>query len=94
MSDENIFNCVDECGLYEDNDRLSPLLHIGCSAMTESEKCKRNFDDGEKKKKKKKKSKSQNRIVGGEETKHAMPWMVKLILIIWNIMGGLCQFFS
>ena len=79
MSDENMFNCIDECGLYEDNDKVSPLLHHGCTAMTESEKCKLNFDDGEKKekKKKKKKTKSGNRIVGGEESKHAMPWMVR-----------------
>ena len=43
--------------------------------MTETEKCKKKFDAGEKKKKKRKR-KSDVRIVDGEETKHPFPWMV------------------
>jgi len=75
------FNCLDECGLYEDDDKNGPTLQDACTAMTESEKCKRKFDDGKVKKKKKKKKKSQGtRIVGGESSSYAMPWMVYITI--------------
>merc|ERR1711942_478856 len=72
---ENGFNCEDECGMYTKNDLVAPLLHESCTAMTESEKCKRKFTDNEKRKRSRRKKSQSERIVGGEEAKDAMPWM-------------------
>jgi len=69
------FNCQDECGLYKKGDDESPDFHKLCEAMDEKRKCKKKY--GVKKRKKKVKKKQQGtRIVGGDETKNPMPWMV------------------
>ena len=81
VGDENDFNCPDECGLYSAKDRIGPHLHDGCLAMSESSQCQAKFVMKDKRKKKKKKKKS-TRIVGGVESKHPMPWMVRCSLII------------
>ena len=78
---ENGFNCEDECGMYTKNDRVAPLLHESCTAMTESEKCKRKFTDNEKRKRSRRKKSQSERIVGGEVAKDAMPWMVKPLIV-------------
>ena len=72
---ENGFNCEAECGKYSKNDLKAPRLHASCKAMTESEKCKRKFDEKRRKRSKKKKKSDGSRIVGGEEAEKPMPWM-------------------
>ena len=82
---ENGFNCEDECGMYTKNDRVAPLLHESCTAMTESEKCKRKFEDIEKRKRsRKKRKKDDTRIVGGEPANDAMPWMVTAVFFFFK----------
>ena len=71
----NGFNCETECGMYAKNDLVAPYLHASCTAMKESEKCKRKFV--EKKRKRSRKKKSDDRIVEGEEANDPMPWMVR-----------------
>ena len=78
-SNENDFNCPEECGLYSAEDLVGPRLHDGCTAMEESEKCKKKFapKTGKKKSKRKGKRKGTTRIVGGFPAKNPMPWMVR-----------------
>ena len=77
-SNENDFNCSEECGLYSAEDRVGPHLHDGCTAMEESEKCKRKFAPPKRKKKRKRKEKKEgSRIVGGFSAENPMPWMVR-----------------
>jgi len=71
---ENGFNCEAECGMYTKNDKVAPLLHEGCKAMTESEKCQKKFVEKKRKRSRKKKI-DDSRIVGGEVAKDPMPWM-------------------
>jgi len=76
---ENSFNCIDECGVYNsEKPWWRPNLLKDCTAMQESEKCKLKFVD--KKKKRKKRKDGQERIVGGEESSYAMPWMVYILI--------------
>ena len=73
---ENGFNCEAECGLYKKSDLRAPLLHVGCKAMDKSEKCHKKFVEKKRKRSRKKKTGDDTRIVGGEEAKDPMPWMV------------------
>ena len=74
------FNCPFECGMYEKKDKdFGPKLHSLCNSMKESATCKSEFGKKEKTKKQKKKI-SDVRIVGGEQAKYAMPWMVNKIM--------------
>jgi len=89
-SDDGSFNCVDECGLYNhQNPWWAPVIHRDCTAMQENQKCKYKFDKkGKKKKKKRRRSDDQSRIVGGQESEHAMPWMVFITLDESRMCGG------
>ena len=76
----NDFNCADECGLYQTRDTESPAFHDLCEAMDEKRKCKPKFYQKKSKKGKTKKKTKGIRIVGGDETKNAMPWMVLTVI--------------
>ena len=60
-------------------------LHLGCSAMEESEKCQKEFVT--KKEKTKKQQSFGTRIVGGHPAKKPMPWMA-LIYVKGSQCGG------
>ena len=61
-------------------------LHLGCTAMEQTDECRSKFVNKEKKKKKNKKMKDDGeRIVGGHAAKNPMPWMVLI-----NIKGSQC----
>ena len=69
----NEFNCPSQCGLYAPEDIKGPKFHEKCTSMEEGPVCKKEFKI---KGRKKKKKKSNQRIVGGKESKYPMPWMV------------------
>ena len=74
------FNCQDECGLYKKGDDESPAFHNLCEAMDEKRKCKKKYGVKRNRKNKKKRTQRGTRIVGGDETKNPMPWMVKTVV--------------
>ena len=56
---------------------MGPYLQNECVAMNQETKCKKEFEvNTTRKVSKKKKKKNPWRIVGGEEAKKSMPWMV------------------
>ena len=76
-SNENDFNCPEECGLYSAEDRVGPHLHDRCTAMEESEKCKRKFAPPKIKNKTKQRKKECSRRLCGLPDENPMPWMVR-----------------
>ena len=66
------FICPDECGLYVEKDRTGPRLHNLCTSMNKKEcrvEAMRNQST------KIMLQNRSNKIVGGLQSKHPMPWM-------------------
>jgi len=68
------FNCPDTCGEYKKEDKTMINLQTDCVAYDEKTECPADLEKKEKKKKKKKAANT--RIVGGDEVKDPLPWMV------------------
>ena len=93
-SKDEDFNCPEECGLYSEGDTVGPFLHTGCTAMVENKKCELKFKKKRKKRNKRRKHKQKDdgsRIVGGVETKYPMPWMVRIVALLYKLISFIPQ---
>ena len=69
------FNCPEECGLYGKKDRTGPRLHNLCTSMNKGE-CK--VEASRNQSTKIMLQNRSNKIVGGLNSKHPMPWMTAI----------------
>ena len=72
--------------IFKSSSKLGMNLHLGCTAMEETEKCQKKFLTKKAKKSKTKESFG-SRIVGGHPPKQPMPWMA-LIYVKGSQCGG------
>ena len=84
------FNCQNDCGKYNEEDRVGVNLHWGCSAMEESAQCQPTFAMKKRFKRKKRVTECSRSIgscalPGFPTLPDPMPWMVLI-----NIKGSQC----
>ena len=88
---KNDFNCQNDCGKYNEWDRLGNNLHWGCSAMEDSAQCQPTFAMKKRLKRNKRDTKICSRsvnscaLLGFPTLPDTMPWMVLI-----NIKGSQC----